>query len=156
MYISGFVYGIREAIVNDLVTYRLNGSNYVSCIVTPEYEYIAKHFIFADIFILFIIPLLIIVGCYSKVRKPRLHFFQFHINRTLHCHYIPKAGPSKKIQNTIPLLVGVLVHSYLGFFRNSFLKGKVANLPNLLNWHWAIKESINLICVLLGLSTWPI
>ena len=64
---SGFLYAIREAIVNDLVEYDLNGSDYVSCIVSEEYKDTAKYFIFIDIFILFLIPLIIIVSNYARV-----------------------------------------------------------------------------------------
>ena len=64
---SGFLYAIREAIVNDLVEYDLNGSDYVSCIVGEEYKDTAKYFIFIDIFILFLIPLIIIVSNYARV-----------------------------------------------------------------------------------------
>ena len=63
----GFLYAIREAIVNDLVEYDLNGSDYVSCIVSEEYQNTAKYFIFIDIFILFLIPLMIIVSNYARV-----------------------------------------------------------------------------------------
>ena len=65
----GFLYAIREAIVNDLVEYDLNGSDYVSCIVSEEYKDTAKYFIFIDIFILFLIPLIIIVSNYARVRE---------------------------------------------------------------------------------------
>ena len=70
---SGFLYAIREAIVNDLVEYDLNGSDYVSCIVSEEYKDTAKYFIFIDIFILFLIPLIIIVSNYARVREYGSH-----------------------------------------------------------------------------------
>ena len=69
----GFLYAIREAIVNDLVEYDLNGSDYVSCIVSEEYKDTAKYFIFIDISILFLIPLIIIVSNYARVREYVFH-----------------------------------------------------------------------------------
>ena len=73
-FISSLVFdAIREAIVNDLVEYDLNGSDYVSCIVSEEYKDTAKYFIFIDIFILFWIPLIIIVSNYARVREYGLY-----------------------------------------------------------------------------------
>lgn len=45
----------------------LAGEKFVSCTVSDEHQEVAKNFIFIDLFALFLVPLVIIVTCYSQV-----------------------------------------------------------------------------------------
>ena len=58
----------RSPFMNDLVTITPDGVvAFVSCTSSPEVTYINKYFVFVDTVCLFLIPLCIIVVCYSKV-----------------------------------------------------------------------------------------
>lgn len=64
----GFLYAIRAAVTNDLVIVTsTTGLSLWSCTTAPQYRHMSQYFVLVDMFCLFLIPLVIIVFCYSRV-----------------------------------------------------------------------------------------
>ena len=72
--LSGFF--CRSPFMNDLVTITPDGAvPFVSCTSSPEVTHINKYFVFVDFVCLFLVPLSIIVVCYSKVNTVEFSLF---------------------------------------------------------------------------------
>ena len=67
IWVFGFLYATRAAITNDMVVINTGSVSIWSCTIAPQYRPLNKYFIFVDIACLFLIPLIIIIFCYSRV-----------------------------------------------------------------------------------------
>ena len=67
IWILAFIYAIRAPIVNDIVTWDLNGKTFVTCTIADEYQDLIKYFVITDIVLLFIVPFILVVNCYGRI-----------------------------------------------------------------------------------------
>ena len=67
IWMLGFVYGSRAPIVYDLIVRQVGPVSMWACTINTTYVPMSKYFIIVDLFVLFAIPLCIIMYCYCKV-----------------------------------------------------------------------------------------
>ena len=69
LWIVGYLWAIRAAIVNDLLLLETGSGLIWACTADPQYAVVNTVFIFIDMILLFLIPLIIILICYIKLIK---------------------------------------------------------------------------------------
>ena len=85
IWVISFLYAIRTAVFYDLVIIKVNDKSFYSCTVAPPYVSWNNVFMIVDVIFLYVLPLISISFCYSRVMTKlaasTAHMFDEHTKR---------------------------------------------------------------------------